>query len=145
MNPTTVRIILVVFFIAHGWIHMSLAQVPPPQPNALRTPFFPSWWRNAVDPAWPVSRLGLSEPLVRTAGWVLWLMATVAFSLAGLALLIVPAQAALWQIPAAAGSVVSILLLALYWHPWLPVGVLLDLAILAGIFTGFLTRWMTKS
>lgn len=145
MNPTTVRIILVIFFIAHGYIHMSLAQVPPPQPNALRTPFFPSWWRNAVDPAWPISRLGLSEQVTRTAGWVLWLLATAAFALAGLALLVAPAQAALWQIPAGAGSVVSIVLLALFWHPWLPVGVLLDLGILAGIFTGFLSHWMGRS
>jgi hypothetical protein len=134
MNPTTFRILFVLFLVAHGWIHMSLAQVPVPQPGALRTPFMPAWWRNAVDPAWPASRLGLPHDMVRTLGWVLWLMVVAGYCLGGAVLLFAPAQTAVWQSLVGGASVLSLVLLGLYWHPWLPVGVLIDLALLAGIF-----------
>lgn len=137
MNPTIFRILLVLFLLAHGYIHMSLASVPIPQPGALRTPFFPSWWRDAVDPKWPASRLGLSPELTRTLGWVLWLLVTALYTLSALALLFTAGQAALWQGLTAGASILSLALLALYWHPWLPVGVLLDVALLAAIFL----RW----
>jgi hypothetical protein len=134
MNPTTLRILFVIFLLAHGWIHMSLAQVPVPQPVALRTPFMPAWWRDAVDPAWPISQMGLSPEVSRPLGWVLWVLVTASYALAGVALLFFPAQTALWQGFCAGASVLSLILLALYWHPWLPVGVLIDLALLSAIF-----------
>jgi hypothetical protein len=137
MNPTTFRMLFVLFLLAHGWIHMSLAQVPAPQPGALRTPFMPAWWRADVDPAWPAMRLGLSPEVVRPLGWMLWLLVLAGYALAGAALLLTPAQAALWQGLTAGASVLSLVLLALFWHPWLPIGVLLDVALLAGIFL----RW----
>lgn len=137
MNPTTFRILFAVFLVAHGYIHLSLAQVPTPQPGGLHTPFFPSWWRDAVDPAWPVMRLGLAPQAARLLGWVLWLAVFAAYALAGAALLLMPAQPAVWQACAAAASLLSLALLGLYWHAWLPVGVLIDLALLSIVFL----RW----
>ena len=137
MNPGTIRIVFVLFLIAHGWVHMSLAQVPVPQPGALRTPYMPAWWRDAVDPAWPASRLGLAPQFTRTLGWVLWLLVVTGYTLAGASLLLAPGQSALWQAFTTGASVLSLALLALYWHPWLPVGVLIDLALLAAVFL----RW----
>ena len=137
MNPETLRIVLVLFLVAHGWVHMSLAQVPVPEPGALRTPFLPAWWREAVDPAWPASKLGLSPQVSRTLGWALWVLVVAGYTLAGAALLLAPAQTAIWQGFAAGASVLSLALLALYWHPGLPVGVLIDLALLAAVFI----RW----
>lgn len=134
MNPNTFRILFVLFLVAHGYIHMSLAKVPVSQPGALRTPFFPAWWRDNVDPAWPVSKLGIAPQTTRTMGWVLWALTLAGYVLAGAALLFAPAQPALWQACAAAASLLSLALLGLYWHPWLPVGVLIDLALLAVVF-----------
>ena len=134
MNPATLRIVLIVFLLAHGWIHMSLAQVPPPQPGAIRTPFFPSWWRDSVDPQWTISKLGAAPQTARTLGWILWVAVMALYTLSAAALLFAPGQTALWQGFAAAASVVSLVLLVLYWHPWLPIGVLLDLALLAVVF-----------
>ena len=49
-------------------------------------------------------------------------------------LLGVPGLNSFW-IPLAVGaSIVSILLTVLFWHPWLPAGILLDVAILAAIY-----------
>lgn len=137
MSLNTVRILFAVFLLAHGWVHMSLAQVPAPKPGALRTPFMPSWWRSDVDPAWPALKLGLAPGAARTLGWVLWLLVVIGYSLSALALLFVPGQAGLWQGLTAGSSVLSLVLLGLYWHPWLPVGVLIDLLLLAGV----ILRW----
>lgn len=134
MNPNTLRIVIALFLIAHAWIHVGLAQVPLPQPNGLRTPFFPSWWRDAVDTTWPVSKLGLAPQAARPLGWGLWMLVTVGYVAAGLALLLTPGQTVLWQSLAAGASGLSLLLLALYWHAWYPVGVLIDLGLLAAIY-----------
>ena len=133
MSPATLRILFILFLAAHGYIHMSLAQVPVPQPGALHTPFLPSWWRADVDSTWPAVKLGLSPSATRTLGWALWLLTTAGFVLAAAALLFAPAQPAFWQGLTAGASVLSLVLLVLYWHPWYPVGVLLSLALLAGV------------
>lgn len=72
MNTTLIRILFSLFLMAHGLLHMSLATVPVPEPSGLRTPFFPAWWREALDPKWPASRLGLPPQVVRTLGWLRW-------------------------------------------------------------------------
>jgi hypothetical protein len=137
MNPILIRILFVLFLLAHGWIHMSLAQVPVPQPGALRTPFFPAWWRGAIDPAWPVNRLGLAPESTRALGWVMWVAVVALYMLTSLAVLIFPGNQGLWQGLMVAGSAVSLAMLGLYWHPWLPAGVAIDLALIAGV----LMRW----
>jgi len=127
------RISLAVLLIAHGWVHASLSWVPLPAANGPRTPFWPSWWRAAVDPTWPISRLGLTAPLARGLGWALWLASLLGFTAAGLGLLGVPGLNSLWQILTAVSAGLSLAMLVLYWHPWLVVGVLLDLVLLAAV------------
>jgi hypothetical protein len=108
--------------------------VPISKPGAIRTPFFPSWKRSDTDPKWPISKLGLPESLVRIAGSILLLAVTVAFCLVALGLFGVPGLKTIW-IPLASGaSIASILLIVFFWHPWLPAGILLDVAILAAIY-----------
>jgi hypothetical protein len=137
MQNNSLKIIIAIFFIAHAFIHISLTWAPIPKPGAMRTPFFPSWKRSNTDPKWPISKLGLSDSLVRIAGSILFLAVTVAFCLAALGLLGVPGLNMVW-IPLAVGaSIASIVLIALFWHPWLPAGILLDVAILAAIYFHF--------
>jgi len=134
MQTNTLKIIIAIFFLAHAFIHISLTWVPIPKPGAMRTPFFPSWKRTDTDPNWPISKLGLPEALVRISGSILFLAVTVAFCLAALGLLGVPGLNTLWVPLAVGASIVSIVLTALFWHPWLPAGILLDIAILAAIY-----------
>ena len=137
MQPNTLRIMLAVILILHGWIHFSLTYVPTPQPGALRTPFFPSWARADTDPAWLASKWGLSNGLVRGLGSALWLLTLAGFSAAGLALLFAPGAQTFWSLSAAVGAAASLLLLAFYWHPWLVAGVLINAAVLAGLLLHF--------
>ena len=123
---------------------MSLATVPVPAAGTLRTPYFPAWWRVDVDSAWPVSRLWLKPSVVRTAGWVLWLAALILFAAVGMGLLGLSGLSGLWQPLAVIAAVLSLFLLLLYWHPWLVLGVLLNVGILAGVYAGWFTRWFNR-
>lgn len=133
MNTNTLRIVLAIFLIAHGLIHYSLTYVPVPKPGELRTPFWPSWARNDTDSAWLVSRMGLSNNVVRGVGSALWLLTVAGFAVAGLGLLGIPGLNQIWQGSAILGAVASLFLLVFYWHPWLVAGVLINLAVLAGV------------
>jgi hypothetical protein len=136
MNSNLLRIGFAVLMIAHGLVHASLAAVPTPKPTELRTPFWPGWWRSAVDEHWLAARLGLNADIVRTAGWLLWLAALIGFSTAGLGLLGVPGLAGAWRGLTAAAALLSLVLFLFYWHPWLFVGVLLDGICLAAAWFG---------
>lgn len=137
MLATKPFILFALFLIAHGLVHLSLTTVPVPAPGAMRTPFFPAWWRGASDPAWPVSKLGLSVRGIQLLGSVMWGLLVAGYILAGTTLIVAPGQTALWQGLTGGASLVSLVFLALYWHPWLPVGVLIDLGLLAVV----LLRW----
>ncbi len=133
MSPTTLRIVIALFLIAHGLVHFSLTTVPVPAPGGLRTPFWPAWWRDATDPLWLASRLGLTPDAVRTIGWLLWAAVLASFSLSGLALIFAPAQTAIWQAAAITGACASLILLVFYWHPWLVFGGLINLAVFVSL------------
>ncbi len=137
MPASTLRILIGLFLIAHGWVHFSLTAVPAPRPGAPRTPFWPSWKRAETDPLWPASRLGLSPAAVRNAGSALWAAALAAFCIAGLGLIFLPGQALVWQAAGIVGAAASLILLVFYWHPWLVMGVVIDLAVIAGV----VLRW----
>jgi hypothetical protein len=133
MNTNTLRIVLAIFLIAHGLIHYSLTYVPVPKPGELRTPFWPSWARTDTDPTWLASRMGLSNDIVRGVGSALWLLTVAGFSVAGLGLLGIPGLNQIWQGSAILGASASLILLVFYWHPWLIAGVLINLAVFAGL------------
>jgi hypothetical protein len=134
MSAFTLRLLIALFLIFHGLVHYSLATVPLPEPGKVHTPFWPSWWRDAVDPAWLASRIGLPAGAVRTMGWLLWAAVVVVFALAGLGMMGVPVLNWAWQMMAVFGAVISLVLLALYWHPWLVMGVAINLAVLASVW-----------
>jgi hypothetical protein len=136
MNSNLIRIAFALLMIAHGVVHYILALVPVAKPGEPRTPFWPSWWRTDVDEQWLASRLGLNPGVVRTAGWLLWLVSLVGFVAAGLGLLGVPGLSEIWRELMVAASGFSLVLFLFYWHPHLFVGVALDLICLAVAWTG---------
>jgi len=133
MSATTLRILLALFVIAHGWIHFSLTYAPLPASGGMHTPFWPSLARPNIDSSWPASRLGLPAGVVRIAGWVLLMAALVGYVAAGLGLLGLPGLSAIWQGSAILASLASLVLLAFYWHPWLVMGGVISLGILVAI------------
>jgi hypothetical protein len=120
------RLVTGAFLILHGLIHLGAVA---PRPGASREGL---WAFFTTD-----SRLlrGQGPQEMRPVGIALFVLATVGFVLAGLVELI---GLGAWRVLAAASALDSLLLLILYWHRLLEVGVLLNVAILVALLWA---RW----
>lgn len=131
-------IILAVFLIAHGLVHLGLTAAPnPADPDTKPGAFF-----TTPERSWLLPRLGFNPPMVKWTGILLVALATLGFVLAALGIFGVPGLSAVWWAIAVASAGVSLLLLILFWHPWLLVGILIDVGIMVGILSILLwDRW----
>ena len=123
------KILIALFLIAHGFVHAGLAAAP--DPNAAEEK--PGAFFTSPERSWLLSSLGLRPTAVRWIGLTLVALATLGFVLAGLGVFGVPGLNEIWRTLAVASSVVSLLLLILFWHLWLIVGVLIDIVILVAL------------
>ena len=123
-----VKLLLAGFLAAHGLIHASFLSPTPPA-TAGGPP-----WPFDMAKSWLVTQAGLDAGQVSVVGTVLVALTIIGFGLAalGAAGWIVPAE--LWR-PLIVGSVAaSALLLALFFHPVLMLGFLIDAALLWAVF-----------
>jgi hypothetical protein len=132
------RIVFGVFFIAHGLVHAILAFAPnPADPEAKPGSFF-----TARERSWLLHRIGLSGSAVQWIGIILVVLSTLGFVLAGLGIFGLTGLYMVWRTLAVISSCISLVLLILFWHPWLPVGVLIDIGTLVVLL---LVRWPAAS
>lgn len=123
------KTIIALFFIAHGLVHAGLAAAPDPDdPESKPGAFFTS-----LERSWLLPKVGLSTVVVQWIGIVLVAVATLGFVLAGLGVFGVPGLSEIWRTLSVISAGVSLLLLILFWHLWLIVGVLLDIGILVAL------------
>jgi hypothetical protein len=115
------NILLGVFFILHGLIH---AGYLTPKPNDANYPF-------TFEDGWFESLAGTSAGVI---GYALAAVAVFSFAVAGLGVMGVPGLDGVLRWVVVAGSVASLALLLLFWHNWLILGVVIDLALLYGVF-----------
>lgn len=108
------------FLLAHGLLHASYFTPKPDDPNY---PF-------SFSKGWFADLAGQSAGIV---GTMLCLITITAFILAALGVFGVGGLNEFAQISVTIGAVASLLLLVLFWHPWLILGVLIDLILLVGI------------
>lgn len=111
------------FLLAHAAIHVGFVAPPPPA-----TADGPAWPFSA-DRAWPVTRLGMDPALLRGLAAVLVAVTIAGYALAALTPLGVLPMA-IWPSAIAIGSLASLGLLAACFHPWLALGVVIDVALL---------------
>ena len=122
MPPLLVALLLA----AHGLVHTSYASpAPPPSASGPAWPFY-------LDHSWALTPLGLGPAAIRAVGLLLIAAVVAGFAVAALAVLgIVPGS---WFGPAVVGaSVVSAVLLALFFTPWIVFGFAIDVAILFAV------------
>jgi hypothetical protein len=123
------RIALGIFIIAHGLVHSILAIAPnPADPDAKVGLFFTS-----VNRSWMLPRLGLNPGVIQAIGIILVALSTLGFLLAGLGILGVGGLSVIWRTVAVVSSIISSLLLIIFWHPWLPVGLVIDILTVVGL------------
>jgi hypothetical protein len=120
-----VRVLFGLFLIAHGLIHAGfVTRAPATSPGGPEWPF-------VLERSWLSSGAGLDEGAVRLIGVALVVATVASFAGAGLAWLgfVVPAE--LWSALVVSGSVASLALLGAFFHPWLLLGLLIDLALIS--------------
>jgi hypothetical protein len=112
------------FLVAHGLVH-GLFVVPRPPDAGASWPFDPS-------ESWLLNRLGVESSPARAIAAGLVVVTVVAFTVTALTVIgILPAG---WLRPVAIASAsVSLILLGIFFHPWLVIGVAIDAAILWGV------------
>ena len=123
------KITLAIFIIAHGMVHAILAAAPnPADSNAKPGAFF-----TAVERSWLLPQLGLNAATVQWGRIILVGISTLGFVLTGLGIFGVAGLSTIWRMVAVFSSSISLLLLIIFWHSWLPVGVLIDIAVLVAL------------
>ena len=112
------------FLAAHGLIHASyLTPAPPATAGGPEWPFH-------MSRSWAVTAIGIDAGIVRAIGAALVVAVVIGFVLAALSWLgwVVPAE--WWPALAGASSVASVLVLSLFFHPWILLGFAIDAVIL---------------
>ena len=118
------RILVGLFLVAHGLAHL-LHLMPRPEEDQSY-PFVP-------ETRWITNVLRLEPGTAKGLAGALAVFTAVAFAVAGCALIV---NAAIWQPAAVIASSISVLLMLLFFHPWLLIGIAIDLVIIASV-----TRW----
>jgi len=111
------------FLLAHAAVHLFFfAPKPAPVAGGPTWPF-------ELGHSWALSSLGLAPDMLRVLGIALIAVMIGAYALAALALFGI-GPTGLWVPAAAAGTLASLALLALWYMPWLTIGVAIDLVVL---------------
>ena len=122
------KIALGIFIIAHGLVHGILAIAPNPADAEPK----PGKFFSAADRSWLLPKLGLSAEGIQWIGLILVALSSLGFVLAGMGVLGVVGLRAIWRTLMLVSSGISLLLLTLFWHPWLTVGLIIDALIFVG-------------
>ena len=118
------------FLIAHALAHAGLAAAPiPDNPNPTPGAFFTD-----VNRSWLFLKIGLDSAVVRWIGITLVALSIIGFIIAGLGVLGVTGLNQLWRGATCISAGMSLLLLILFWHPWLVVGVVINMGLWIMLF-----------
>jgi hypothetical protein len=117
-------LLLAVFLAAHGLIHLSYVTPAPP-----RTADGPEW-PFALGRAWPLTAIHADPDLVRIVGVGLVMGTVVLLLAAALATggWLVPTS--MWGALVVSGAALSLITLTLFFHPWLVLGIVIDVVLL---------------
>ena len=110
--------------VGHALVHV--AYLTPAPPHAEGAPE----WPFAIERSWPVANLGVSLEVMRPVAYLLVAVVLVALVGAGLAIIDLVVPADWWPALVVTGAAASLLLLSLFFHPWLVIGVAIDVVLL---------------
>ncbi len=117
------KIVLALFLAAHGLIHLGYVTPAPPDP---KYPF-------KLDQSWLITSLHVETGIARLLGTALGALTVLGYALAALAIMGIVVPEAWWQPLTVVSSALSLLLLILFWHPWLVIGVAIDVFLLLAL------------
>ena len=118
------RYALFALLVGHALVHLAyLAPAPPRADGAPEWPF-------AIERSWLVTNLGVSVDVMRMLAFLLVAITVVALVGAGLATIDLLVPAAWWPALVVVGAAASSVLLILFFHPWLVLGMAIDVVLL---------------
>jgi len=130
-----INVLVATFLVAHAAIHLAFIAPSPPV-----TADGPAWPFTTND-SWLLERLGLDPAGTRVLAGALVAAALIALAIASLAALgVVPVG--LWVPALTVGAAASLGLLIAFFHPWLGLGIAIDVGLL---WAGLLAGWVPAS
>jgi hypothetical protein len=116
--------VFALFLIAHGLLHIAIYAMPkdPSKP----APFDPSH-------SWVLASRDTEQSVMHSSSIAAALTVAAAYAAAGWLLLF----GASWVAAALVGAALGVALKVLWFHPWLTIGLALDLSVLAAALTGW--------
>jgi hypothetical protein len=116
------RLVLGAFLLGHAVIHAGYLSPRPVTGTGPAWPF-------DVTHSWLLTPLGAPADALRVLGVALFALILAAFAVAALAAVgVLPAS--VWAASTAVGAVTSLVMLGLFFHPWLVVGIAIDVVAL---------------
>jgi hypothetical protein len=133
-----VKLGLAALLLAHAGIHASfVAPRPPATAGGPEWPF-------TLGHSWILSPIGLPSDSVRLLGLALMAVTIATYALAALTAIGI-APGVLWVPAIAIGSVASLALLVVFFHPWLVLGVAIDAVLVwAVLVVGWAPEGITR-
>ena len=110
--------------LGHSLVHFAYVAPAPPQAEGAPE------WPFAMEKSWLVTRLGVSLDVVRPIGYLLVAITLVALAGAAMATIDLVVPASWWPALVLTGAVASLLLLVLFFHPWIVIGIAIDVVLL---------------
>ena len=130
-----INVLVATFLVAHAAIHLAFIAPSPPV-----TADGPAWPFTTND-SWLLERLGLDPAAKRVLAGALVAATLIALAIAALAALgVVPVG--LWVAALTVGAGASLTLLIVFYHPWLGLGIAIDVGLL---WAGLLAGWVPGS
>ena len=124
------QVLVAGFVVAHGLITTMIGWggVMKPDAPAVTMPAWFGWWPGPFGRSWLVDALHLGSGASMAAS-ALWVIAGLSLIGAGLGWLGAPVLSGMWQPLAVGGAALGLVALALFFHPFYAVAVLIDVAI----------------
>jgi hypothetical protein len=127
-------LLLAGMLLAHGLIHVGFVSArPPATADGPRWPF-------TTERSWLLDRLGTPGEVARSLALALVALTVASFALA--AIVALAAVPGLWTASIAIGSVASLVLLIVFFDPWLVIGIGIDAVLL---WATFVAGWAPAS
>jgi hypothetical protein len=111
------------FLVAHGLVHLAIYVIPPDPSKPA--PFNPSR-------SWVLASRGVDAGVMRTSSIGIAVGTAVSYAAAGSLVLL----GAAWAGAGVVAALMGVTLKSLWFHPWLSLGIAIDLAVLATVLTG---------
>ena len=127
------KILIAVLLVVHGFIVTAQSSGSFNPVGGIQNPSWLNWWSVNLGQSWLFSSLGVERTLIARAGGLLWIIAGITLVAAGLGVLKVIIPLTWWRSLALTGAILSLVMLAIYLHPFYCIGLAASILLLVAL------------